>query len=122
MQPQPALSRDALQGQIAPLVTLPDNPLDGIAGWQVDWDDDGAPDVLAQVTYGYRGGNAVFHKWYIFALRGDAITPVTELKMPGDITALYDLPGLVAVQVRAYGDGDPRCCPSLVLNHWIAKP
>ncbi|MEM8578925.1 MAG: hypothetical protein AAGF60_13825 [Pseudomonadota bacterium] len=120
---QPELPASLLLGEVLPDLPNARREVETIRGWHVDWERDGAPEILAQIAYVVPGGgNAVDIKWFLIGQDGNDYFLALELNLPGPIGAVYDTPGRVALDVFSYAPGDPRCCPSGTVRQWIAKP
>ncbi|MEL7087591.1 MAG: hypothetical protein AAGL98_03990 [Planctomycetota bacterium] len=108
---------------LATALTRPGLIVDGVSTWAVDWDRAAPMDLLVQTVYASAsGGNATNLEYRI-------VTPATggpilgaTFDLPGNgIKEVYDHPqGALLVQFQ-YRSGDPRCCPSGLVNTILSR-
>lgn len=111
----------------AALVAALDQPeqiVDTVATWGVDWDGRPPMDMLVQAAYAsVFGGNSVSLEYRIATPTGDGYALGATFELPGSgIKEVQSHPmGVMLVQYQ-YRDGDPRCCPSGEVSTILARP
>ena len=104
-------------------LTRPGLIVDGVSTWAVDWDRAAPMDLLVQTVYASAsGGNATDLEYRIVTpAPGGPILGAT-FDLPGNgIKEVYDHPqGALLVQFQ-YRSGDPRCCPSGLVNTILSR-